>query len=158
MSLADGTAYEKEHGIENPKDIVGDTKVPLWLCSPIAKAKWAWAQFSGYIKYGAWNWRAAGIRSSIYLSAMQRHMDAYMSGEEKDPVDGTDHLGNIMACAAIIIDAREAGKLTDDRPPRVSLRQAYAEVEEGMKKLRAAYPDKNPRHYTIADSESSTPQ
>lgn len=136
----------------NPKDAIGDKKVPLWLCSPIAKAAWAVAQFVGMVKYGAWNWRSAGIRSSIYLSAMQRHLDAYMSGEEVDPVDQTPHLGHIMACAAIIIDAKAAGKLMDDRPPSVALRAAYAEAEKQMALARKNYVSMNPRHFTIADT------
>lgn len=138
----------------NPKDAIGDKKVPLWLCSPIAKAHWAAAQFVGMVKYGAWNWRSAGIRNSIYLSAIQRHLDAYMSGEEVDPIDGTSHLGHIMACAAILIDAKAADKLTDDRPPSVSLREAYASVEAQMVKARENYGSMNPRHFTIADSVS----
>lgn len=138
----------------NPKDAIGDKKPPLWLCSPIAKAAWAVAQFVGMVKYGAWNWRSAGIRASIYLSAMERHMDAYKSGEEVDPIDGTSHLGHIMACAAILIDAKAAGKLTDDRPPSVELRTAYAEVERQMVKARENYAHMNPRHFTIADTVS----
>ena len=136
----------------NPKDAMGDKKVPLWLLSPIAKAHWAVAQFVGMVKYGAWNWRSAGIRSSIYLSAMQRHLDAYMSGEEVDPTDETSHLGHIMACAAILLDAKAAGKLTDDRPPSVDLRHAYADVEQQMVKARENYGLMNPRHFTIADT------
>lgn len=139
--------------LSNPKDAIGDTKVPLWLLSPIAKAQWAAAQFVGLVKYGAWNWRAAGVRSSTYLSAMQRHIDAYSSGEELDPADGTPHLGHIMACAAILIDASAAGELTDDRPPSVSLRPAYAEVEAQMANTRALYADRPaPRHYRITDT------
>lgn len=138
----------------NPKDAIGDKKPPLWLCSPIAKAKWAVAQFVGMVKYGAWNWRSAGIRNSIYLSAIQRHLDAYMSGEEVDPIDQTDHMGHIMACAAIIIDAKAAGKLIDDRPPSVDLRAAYAAVEKQMVLARENYAHMNPRHFTIADTGS----
>jgi hypothetical protein len=143
----------------NPKDAIGDRKVPLWLCSPIARAQWALAQFAGLIKYGAWNWRKAGVRSSVYIAALNRHIDAYTSGEEYDPVDNTHHLGNIMACAAILLDAKAAGKLTDDRPPSVGIRETYAQVETQMAALREQYKDyqpggpKAPRHYTIADTE-----
>ena len=136
----------------NPKDAIGDTKVPLWLLSPIAKVKWAMAQFAGQIKYGSWNWRAAGVRTSVYLSAMERHMEAFKSGEDLDPVDGTHHLGNVMACCAILMDAAAAHKLTDDRPPRVDHRPTIAEAEALMAKLKVQYADRNPRHYTIADS------
>lgn len=141
----------------NPKDIVGGKKIPLWLLSPIAKAHWALAQFAGMLKYGAWNWRAAGVRYSVYLSAIGRHVDGIMSGEEVDPVDGTDHLGNIMACCAIILDARAAGKLVDDRPPRVDHRRDYEQLEELMAKLRAQYGKCDPRHYTIEDSITDLP-
>lgn len=137
----------------NPKDAAGDKKVPLALLSPIAKAHWAAAQFSGAEKYGRWNWRIAGVRASVYLSAAQRHLDAYMSGERHDPVDGTHHLGNAMACMAILLDAEAAGKVIDDRPPSVDLRPAYAEVQDTMAKLREQYADVAPRHYTIEDTE-----
>jgi hypothetical protein len=136
----------------NPKDAIGDKKVPLWLCSAIAKAHWALAQFAGLLKYGAWNWREAGVRSSVYLSAMQRHLDRYENGEEYDPVDGTHHLGNIMACAAILLEARAIGKLTDDRPPRASVDETYKYVEERMQCLREKYAEMRPRHYTIDDA------
>jgi hypothetical protein len=139
----------------NPKDAIADNKVPLWLLSPIAKAQWALAQFAGMLKYGTWNWRVAGVRASVYLSAMQRHVDAYVSGEETDPTDGSHHLGNVMACCAILLDAKAAGKLTDDRPPSVDVRGTYAAVEAQMSALRSKYADKAPRNYSIDDSASS---
>jgi hypothetical protein len=137
----------------NPKDVAATTRIPLFLCSAIASAKWALAQFAGMIKYGAWNWRRAGVRSSVYLSAARRHIDAYTSGEEVDPVDGTDHRANVMACMAILMDAEACGKLIDDRPPSVSVRPTYAEGEALMAKLLKQYADKSPRHFTIADTE-----
>jgi hypothetical protein len=141
----------------NPKEAFGDKKLALMLCSPIAKAAWAVAQFLGQAKYGSWNWRIAGVRVSTYTSAIERHLDAYTSGEEYDPVDGTHHLGNIMACCAILLDAKAARKLNDDRPPSVSLRDAYAEAEAQMAAIRERYKDKAPRHYTIADTELPPP-
>lgn len=140
----------------NPKDGLGDKKVPLWLCSPIAKAAWSVAQFVGMTKYGAWNWRVTGVRASVYLSAMQRHMDRYMSGEEIDPVDKTPHLGHIMACCAIILDAKAAGKLTDDRPPVVGIQNAYADVEEQMRIALENYGHMKPKHMTVQDTQCQT--
>lgn len=137
----------------NPKDQISDKKIPLGLCSPIAQAHWALAQYAGASKYGAWNWRVAGVRASVYLSAAERHLAAWKSGEEHDPVDGTHHLGNVMACCAIVLDALAAGKLTDDRPPSVDLRPTYKELEALIEKLQGQYADKTPRHYTIADTE-----
>lgn len=138
----------------NPKDAAAGNRIPLWLLSPVAKAHWALAQFAGMLKYGAWNWREAGIRKSVYLSALQRHVDGLLSGEIYDPVDGTRHEGNIMACAAILLDAEAAGKVVDDRPPLLSHRPTYAELELLMEKLRRQYADKNPRHHTILDGKA----
>lgn len=135
----------------NPKDAAAQGRVPLYLLSPIAKAIWALAQFAGMTKYGAWNWRITGVRASVYLSAMGRHLDAYLSGEELDPVDQTHHLGNIMACAAILLDARAAGKLVDDRPPVVGIRDTYQAMEALTGFLAEKYKDAKPRHCTIAD-------
>lgn len=135
----------------NPKDAIGDRKVPLWLCSAIAMAHWAAAQFAGLIKYGAWNWRAAGVRTSTYLSAIARHWARYANGERLDPIDGTHHLGNIMACCAILLEAEAIGKLNDDRSPSADLKKTFDEVEEMMVKLKTLYADKAPKHWTIND-------
>lgn len=137
----------------NPKDHAATSKLPLWLLSPIAKAHWCAAQYAGLMKYGAWNWRAAGVRASIYLSAMERHLEAWKSGEEIDPTDGTHHMGNIMACAAILLEAQAIDKLTDDRPPAFSHRVALAQAEAAVARLQSQYATLNPRHWTIADTE-----
>ena len=136
----------------NPKDAIGDTKLPLALLSPIAKAHWALAQHCGRVKYGAWNWREAGVRASVYISAIGRHMDGYLSGEQLDPADGTHHLGNVMACCAILLEAEARGNLTDDRPPRLDMRPAYALAEQVQATLTEKYADRNPKHWTIADT------
>jgi hypothetical protein len=140
----------------NPKDAAATTRIPLGLCSAIAKANWALAQFAGLLKYGSWNWRVAGVRSSVYIHALHRHIDAYASGEEVDPIDGTHHLGNIMACAAIILDAQAAGKLIDDRGPRVGIRSTYRALEALAVKLIAQYRDRAPRHYTLDDGPTAS--
>lgn len=139
----------------NPKDSIADSKLPLWLLSPIAKAHWALAQAVGMVKYGAWNWRVAGVRTSVYASGIQRHFDRFMSGEDYDPVDGQHHLGAIMAGCGIILDAQAAGTLTDDRPPSVSVAATYADIESRFKAAQERAKEKglNPVHYTIKDTE-----
>ena len=138
----------------NPKEAIGDKKVPLWLCSTIAMAHWAAAQVAGYVKYGAWNWRVAGVRASTYIAAIQRHLGRWTNGERLDPVDGTHHLGNIMACCAILLEAEALGKLTDDRPPKAdaALAKALEEVEQICARLKVQYADKTPKHWTIEDT------
>lgn len=145
------TSASTDTKASNPKEAIGDKKVPLWLCSPIAEAHWSAAQFSGLAKYGAWNWRAAGVRTSTYLSAIKRHHARYANGERLDPVDGTHHLGNIMACAAILLEAEYLGKLNDDRAPSADLQRVFDEVEATIARLKEKYADKDPKHWTIHD-------
>lgn len=135
----------------NPKDAAAVAKVPLGYTSPVARAHWAAAMQVGRLKYGGWNWSASGVKASVYLDAAFRHLDAWMSGEEVDAVDGTHHLGHVMACASILLDARARGMLVDDRPPRVDLRAVHAALEPVLAKLRETYADRAPRHYTIED-------
>lgn len=153
--LPDGAypAQSPESKPSNPKDAISDSKLPMFLVSPFVKMYYAIAMFLGGVKYGYWNYRGVGARASVYLSALDRHLDAYKEGQWYDPVDGTPHLANALACIGIIIDATHSGKLTDDRAP--SRTEEYAKVraefEALMPKIRAVYADKNPKHYTIDD-------
>jgi hypothetical protein len=138
----------------NPKDAIATNKLPSHLVSPIVKAYQAIAHYLGNVKYGAWNYRAAGARASVYRAALDRHMDAWWEGEELDPADGTPHLANALACIGILLDAKHSGKLIDDRPPSLhgELAKVRAEFEALMPKIREQYADRDPHHYTIADT------
>jgi hypothetical protein len=140
----------------NPKDALGAAKVPLHLVSPFTKAYLSLAQFLGNVKYGAWNFRHGGARASVYLAALQRHIDRWAEGQELDPVDQTPHLANALACISILIDCKENGNLVDDRQPsgHENLDDLYARIESTMQFIRTKYADKNPRHYTIADTKT----
>lgn len=139
----------------NPKDSIGIRKIPLHLVSPIVKAYAALAHYLGNIKYGAWNFRAGGARASVYKSALERHMDRWWEGEEYDQTDGTPHLANAIACINILIEAKHSNKLLDDRPPSRygELNKVYEEFELIMGRIRDQYQDKDPKHYTISDTE-----
>lgn len=144
------------HKPTNPKDAIASDKLALHLVSPIVKAYQAISHYLGQVKYGAWNWRGAGARASIYRAALDRHLDAWWEGEENDPADGTPHLANALACIGILIDAKHAGKLIDDRPPsnHKGLADVRSQFEALMPKIRERYADKAPKHFTIADTES----
>jgi hypothetical protein len=137
----------------NPKDAIGDTKLPMHLVSGIVKCYQAIAHFLGNVKYGAWNYRAKGARASVYRAALDRHMDAWWEGEDIDPTDGTPHLANALACINILIEASEAGKLEDDRPPSSNYREVVERLTPLVAKLKAQYKDRNPVHYTIKDTK-----
>jgi hypothetical protein len=135
----------------NPKDAIGSTKLPLHLVPASVKIYAALAFTEGAAKYGAFNWRAAGVRSSIYKSALERHLEKWWNGEWADPKTSVPHLASVIACAGIILDAGLCGKLTDDRPPAAPMSEAIDAMEEIVKELLAMHADKNPHHHTIND-------
>lgn len=136
----------------NPKQAIGDTKVPLAFVPDTLSFFAATAFAEGAMKYGAYNWRIAGVRASTYKSACERHIKKWWNGEKTDPATRVRHLANAIACLGIILDAEVCGMLTDDRPPRVDLSEALAEAEATLAHLKVLHKDANPRHYTIQDS------
>ena len=100
----------------NPKDILANRKVALGLLPGAGKIYGALAMSEGAKKYGAYNWREKGVRHTVYLDAIDRHLEALRDGQWKDPKSGFPHLGHIIAGAAIILDANSIGKLIDDLP------------------------------------------
>lgn len=137
----------------NPKDIAGSGKLALSLWPPAATAMGSIALLNGALKYGRANYREAGIRMTVYLDALKRHADALLEGEENDPDDGVPHLAAILACAAIIVDAKAAGKLEDDRNYRgAGYRALVEELTPHVARLKALHADRDPKHWTIADN------
>jgi len=111
----------------NPKTAVGAKKVPLHLIPPAAKHVLAEAMADGAKKYGPFNWRETGVTASTYVSAAQRHIDAWWDGEDLSPDALVHHLGHAMACMAILIDVISLGKLNDDRPAKGAAPRLQAE-------------------------------
>jgi hypothetical protein len=107
---------------------------------------------NGLLKYGRCNWRKAGVKASVYVAACKRHLDAWFEGEEVDPDDGVPHLAAALACIAIIVDARAAGMLNDDRNVEGGYRKLVEELTPHVKRLQLLHAGRNPKHYTIADN------
>ena len=135
----------------NPKDAIASDKVPLHLVPASFKAYTALALAEGMMKYGAWNWRAAGVRASVYVSALQRHIDKWFNGEEFDPKTGVPHLANAAACLAVLIDSKTQQNMTDDRPPRQHSLPGLLdnELPPRIAKLRGEFGNVNPKHWDI---------
>jgi hypothetical protein len=106
---------------------------------------------NGMLKYGRSNFRAIGIRASIYYDAAKRHLDAWFEGEECDPDDDVPHLAAALACIAIIVDAEAAGKLNDDRAYPGGYRALVERLTPLVGQLKKHHESKNPHHFTIAD-------
>jgi hypothetical protein len=100
----------------NPKTRIGLTKPSFANIPPVALIHLGAAMSDGAKKYGRMNWREHAVTSSVYYDAAMRHMQAFWDGEDIAADSKVDHLGHAMACMAIILDARESGKLNDDRP------------------------------------------
>jgi hypothetical protein len=137
----------------NPKDLIGATKLPLGLVPDVLVTEVSLAFLEGALKYGRYNWRAAGVRASIYHDALMRHIFKWWNGEERDATTRVRHLANAGACIAILLDAELQGKLIDDRP--IAQPGLSARIDEAMaiiKHLQELFKDHNPKQYTIMDA------
>ena len=124
----------------NPKDAVGVKKAPLSTVSAPFILAIGNAMLEGALKYGRHNYRAVGVKSSVYYDALLRHMMAWWEGQDIDPESGESHLIKAAACLAVLFDSLHRGNLNDDRPPKVK----DGWVEEFNKRAAALiekYPD-----------------
>lgn len=138
----------------NPKDAIGSDKLPLHLWPETATAYGSLALLDGALKYGRSNFRAIGVRSSIYVDAARRHLGAWFEGEDCAPDSGLPHLAHALACLAILVDAQAAGVLTDDRQFRGGFLDVVEKLTPEVKRLKALYAGREPpKHYTIGDSD-----
>jgi hypothetical protein len=104
----------------NPKQAYGDKKVPMHTVPPALVIGAARAFGEGAVKYGAFNWRNTKVEAMTYVGAIQRHLAAFVDGEDVDPesANGKLHLDGIAACVGILLDAYHGGFLIDNRPPK----------------------------------------
>lgn len=138
----------------NPKDALGSAKLPLALWPTTATAIGSLGILEGLTKYGYVNWRATPVKASVYIDALQRHVAAFIEGEDNDPITKVPHLGNALACIAIIHDAKVHGTLIDDRPmSNKGYRTMVEELTPIVTSLRELNKSKHPRHFTIKDSK-----
>lgn len=162
ISQADGDAPYPDaqelamaHGLKpsNPKDAIGSGKIPFHLWPETATILGALGLLDGMLKYGRSNWRAVGIRLTIYTDALKRHTNKLVEGEWIDPDSKLPHVSHILACGAIIADAHAAGKLTNDAMYPGGYTKLVEEMTPHVARLKELHKDKNPHHYTIADME-----
>jgi Domain of unknown function (DUF5664) len=164
-NMGDGMPNTKPSNPINPKDAIGAGKLPMHLV-PTAVARYASLGFAeGALKYGKYNWRVAGVRMSIYLDAIHRHLAKLQDGEwadgdslgpdENGDPQGTQvpHLASLICCAGIILDAYEVGKLTDDRPPINATASATTDgMAEHVAYLKALFAKYSPHQHVITDA------
>jgi len=124
----------------NPKDSVGIKKVPFSTVSAPVIAEIGLAMLEGSRKYGRHNYRAIGVRASVYYDACLRHICSWWEGEDTDPDSGLSHITKALACLAVLRDAMILDKCVDDRPPKT--KQGWVnEYNQRAKEIIEKYPD-----------------
>jgi hypothetical protein len=141
----------------NPKEAIGDTKLPLHLWPSTATAYGCLGFLEGALKYGKQNFRSMGVRASTYLSAAKRHLDAWDEGEDVTPDTGIPHLANAIACVAILIEAVVAENLNDDRSYKTNYRKMVDELTPHVARLKEMFKGYNPKHFSIKDNVKQEP-
>lgn len=104
----------------NPKDAVGVRKVPFHVVPARVTAEVGLALLEGGRKYGTYNWRAAGVRTSVYIDATHRHLADFWEGVDTDPDSGLSHVTKAIASLVVLRDSMMQGNWTDDRPIRAA--------------------------------------
>jgi hypothetical protein len=111
-----GPEWQRPLPDNNPKTEFGEAK-PKMSDTPTYPITIMGQVFSGgAAKYGRFNWREKTVSSSVYYDAALRHLMAWFNREDLDPESGFSHLGHVMACMAILMDAEREGLLNDNRP------------------------------------------
>lgn len=138
----------------NPKDAAGRAKVPLHLWPSSATAYGAIGLLEGELKYGRNNFRGTQVAASVYVSAAKRHIDAWFEKQETAADTGSLHLGNALACLAILVDAEVNGTLLDDRNfvPLPGAHDALmTKLTAQVSALKAQFADRAPKHWDARD-------
>lgn len=139
----------------NPKNVVGSSKIDMGIVPSTLMICVARAMLEGALKYGRYNWRIAGVRSSIYHAALLRHLAKWWNGQERDTKTRVHHLDSAIACLGILRDAELYGKLDDDRPPSPSpdlMAEFIDGTEADVAHLKELYKNHHPYQYTIHDT------
>jgi len=138
----------------NPKDAVGIKKVPFSTVPARIMAEVGLALLEGARKYGRHNYRAIGVRASVYYDASLRHLGAWWEGEDIDPDSGLSHITKAIAGLVVLKDSMEMGNWVDDRPPKI--KQGWVqELNKKAEEIIAKYPNsKEP--YTELNSTGDT--
>jgi len=140
----------------NPKDAAATTRIDLSLFPVSAIALGALAMTEGDLKYGGYNYRDAGVQSSIYYAANGRHMGKYFNGEWADKKTRVPHLASALASIAVLIDGHVTGNINDDRPPVQDVGQLMDELEGLVAHLQTIFPRRVPR-FRAAPQPDKTP-
>ena len=89
-------------------------KTRFGLTPPAAHRAIADVLTYGANKYEPNNW-CRGADYSRYIDALERHLNAWKSGERDDPESGHHHLAHAGCCLMFLLEYEVSGLGTDDR-------------------------------------------
>lgn len=116
----------------NPKTLMGARRVDISLLPAAGIIHGSHAMMDGAAKYNPYNWREKKVPARTYISAAMRHLLDYLDGEETATDSGVHHLGHVIGCCAIVLDAMETGNLIDDRPTKGTAAAILARLEKAL--------------------------
>ena len=131
----------------NPKDVIGIRKVPFSVLPTPVLWEASLGMMEGALKYGRHNYRAIGVRSSVYYDATQRHLTDWWEGQDIDPASKLHHISKAISSLMVLRDAQIRGMAEDDRPPATDP-TFLEEMNKRASELVDIHADKNPKHYT----------
>lgn len=123
----------------NPKDAVGIKKMPMSVVPAPVLAEVGIGMMEGAMKYGRHNYRAIGVRGSVYYDATMRHLMSWWEGEDIDPDSKLSHISKAITSLIVLRDAMIRQNWVDDRPP-VSPHDWMQRLNEHAEMLLAKYP------------------
>ena len=135
----------------NPKDAIGARKLAFSVLPWRVLTNVALGMMEGAAKYGRHNYRAAGVRASVYFDAVvARHLTEWWEGTDIDQDSGLHHIDKAIAGLMVMRDSMLQGNFVDDRPPRGDVDMADLNAKAAA--ILNQHADKSPRHYTIDDT------
>lgn len=126
----------------NPKDAVGVKKAPISTVSGPVLAELGVAMLEGARKYGRHNYRISGVRASVYMDAVFRHMTQWWEGQNIDPDSDLSHVTKAIASLFVLRDAMIFDNWVDDRPPPAP-EEFWKQINERAAKIVEKY--ENPK-------------
>lgn len=104
------TEYNADgQGIKHDQGKLQWNLLPLHLMSGMVRVL-----MFGAKKYAPWNWRK-GMPWSQPYNALQRHLTAFMAGDDTDPETGESHLDHAMCCLLFLRSYVQERPEMDDR-------------------------------------------
>ena len=133
----------------NPKDAIG---VKKWRQFAVVPMQVLWevgvGMLEGALKYGRHNYRASGVRSSVYVDAAIGHIQCWFEGQDLDPDTQLSHITKAICSLVVLRDAEMNKFLVDDRPPSVDVESHSERLQKIVEDMFAKHADKKPHHYT----------